>query len=314
MLGYNIDSFYNSEGAKLKLGELAATRRIAVRVRNADGIAYLADANVCLNKVFDAWYSNGSQVDDFKVTESSNGQKNWRLCIRENEEDDVWTECIFQLQALTQAADVIGLDSNTFEDTLLKVPAIAKWFEEHLLDATLINNVVSTRPIGNVFGVGNRLFTSRQNAPTEQDNPFHPGLDLLGFLASMKGESYIHSPENMVHYFTRIYDNRTMNFDYAPFIPGGFRVGDIVELQMTFVAILYGVNKVKVTSRLQAVTLLNNMFSKEAHVVRTKAMERGVTSTLIRRRVRYSQADIDEECKHKKNRENSPHIDNHDMA
>ncbi|KAJ7077790.1 hypothetical protein C8R44DRAFT_654912, partial [Mycena epipterygia] len=49
---------------------------------------------------------------------------------------------------------------------------------------------------------------------------------------------------------------------YLEFVPGGFKIGDIVELQISFVTIPAAMNRVKATIRLQAVTLLSNKYSK----------------------------------------------------
>jgi hypothetical protein len=49
---------------------------------------------------------------------------------------------------------------------------------------------------------------------------------------------------------------------YEDTIPGAFKVGDIVEIQVSFVGVFTAQNEVKVTSRLQAVTLLDTTFTK----------------------------------------------------
>lgn len=45
-------------------------------------------------------------------------------------------------------------------------------------------------------------------------------------------------------------------------MPGSFKTGDIVEIQLSFVGIATGQGDIKVTSRLQAVTVLDNSFTK----------------------------------------------------
>jgi hypothetical protein len=50
-------------------------------------------------------------------------------------------------------------------------------------------------------------------------------------------------------------------YEYQEFIPGGFRIGDIVEMQVCFVGVTVK-NTVKITTRLQALTLLDNSFTK----------------------------------------------------
>ncbi|KAJ7114755.1 hypothetical protein C8R44DRAFT_629792 [Mycena epipterygia] len=112
---------------------------------------------------------------------------------------------------------------------------------------------------GVVFSASNRLFTRRSEAPTEQDNSFEPGVDPVQRFAKLKGTELIHAPENMVKYY-RLKGNA--NHDkYQAIVPGTFQPGDVVEMQVAFVAIM-SEKKIKITKRLQALTLLDDSFTK----------------------------------------------------
>ncbi|KAJ7246837.1 hypothetical protein B0H12DRAFT_1305428 [Mycena haematopus] len=66
------------------------------------------------------------------------------------------------------------------------------------------------------------------------------------------------NPDNIVRYFKK----GESSTKYEDFIPGEFKVGDIVEAQVCFVALASKNGGAKITTRLQAVTLLDNQYSK----------------------------------------------------
>ena len=55
-------------------------------------------------------------------------------------------------------------------------------------------------------------------------------------------------------------------------MPGGFNAGDVVEMQLSFVAIPNKGNKIKLTSRLLALTLLDNQQSKVRYSVKIRSV------------------------------------------
>ncbi|KAJ7793089.1 hypothetical protein B0H13DRAFT_2393789 [Mycena leptocephala] len=258
-------------------------------------------------------------VDDLRIMELSEGRKNWHLCIK-GEEEDVSDEVIVRIQGvlvknnlvpknnkaqfLTQAVEVVGLETETFGAALSAIPNIKIRFSEHLAGVDITNNIVSYGSVGEVFPASNRIFTPHQDVPTEQDNHFQEGINPLGYLASLKNRDLIHAPENIIKYYSRVYDSKSSEFAYASFVPGGFSVGDIVELQVSFIAMASGFNKVKITSRLQALTLLDNSYSKAAGKSQREAMMTTPSVPAIRRRVGYFQEDQEDERKHKKNKGN----------
>lgn len=92
-------------------------------------------------------------------------------------------------------------------------------------------------------------------------------------------------------------------------IPGIFRDGDVVELQISFIAIQMRDNRVKITQRLQAVTLLSNTFTRvriifsriskstyfvqEAEIARMAAAPRPVAKPAVKRKTGYGKEDED---------------------
>ncbi|KAJ6548899.1 hypothetical protein B0H19DRAFT_1074704 [Mycena capillaripes] len=324
-----MDIHYNRNAAGHKLEELAAARRTALSNRNDSAMVHMADIKACFIYI-PSEKSNAVQVEELRITALAEGRKNWRLCLREDD-DEVSDEVIVRIQGilvknnlvpknvrscpqhkaqfLTQSAEITGLGTTTFDAALSKMQSIENRFGEHLAGVELTNNIVARATIGEVFSASNRIFTPHQEVPTEQDNHFEEGVDPLGHLARMKRGDLIHAPENIVKYFARVENSKTKEITYKGFVPGGFNTGDIVEVQVCFVAIASGGNNVKITSRLQALTLLDNSFTKDAMKTRREVMSTPALVPAVRRRVGYFHEDDEDERQQKKSRSHSPDMD-----
>ncbi|KAJ7137599.1 hypothetical protein C8R43DRAFT_955509 [Mycena crocata] len=248
-------------------------------------------------------------TDKFTVVETGNTRKTWRLCTQEDEHG-VYDEIVFRVQGvitksnlipknviacpqkkvvfITQQVDICGLDSAAFQTAMIKTEEINERFEEHFGGQTIVKIAMPSSSFGPTFNASNRLFTSKNDAPTEQDNPFLFGVDPLGALAKVKGSDLIHAPENMVRYFKwQKPEDANENSKYPESVPGAFKVGDLVEMQISFVALLGHHKDVRVLSRLQAITLLDNSFTKAATVARNAHKAIPIKQKAVRRKVGY---------------------------
>ncbi|KAJ6536053.1 hypothetical protein B0H19DRAFT_963133, partial [Mycena capillaripes] len=205
----------------------------------------------------------------------------WRLC-RKDTEDDVQDEIVVRVQGiltknnlvpknvhscspakaqfLSQHAELCGFRSTTFQESMAKLTTVHEIFQQHLVGINITPLVEHADERSDTLGANNRIFTLRSDAPTEQDNSFQVGVDPMRLLSRFKAGGLIHAPENIVKYFKKP-SNDDDNYEYEPFFPGGFKVGDIVEMQVCFIAVASGRAGVKMTTRLQALTLLSNEFS-----------------------------------------------------
>ncbi|KAF7326541.1 hypothetical protein MVEN_02607200 [Mycena venus] len=160
---------------------------------------------------------------------------------------------------LSQHIEISGLRTETFEDCMRKLTYVREKFGQQVAGVPMANLIVREGSNGSCFSATNHIFSRRSDVPTEQDNEFQDGVDSIGRLAKLKGTELIHAPENIVKYYRVSKDNRREH--YAKEIPGAFKAGDIVEAQVAFVAIMsHGI--MKVTNRLQALTLVDDCYSK----------------------------------------------------
>jgi hypothetical protein len=181
---------------------------------------------------------------------------------------------------VAQYIEICGLEADTFRDAMTKTEEINQRFAEHFSTTNVVDLVRPQTSFGLAFSSSNRFFTLKTDAPTEQDNTFSDGVDPVGVLEKMKTRDLIHAPENIVKYF-KCFPNTDDAYEldllcrtrliscmcsskvrYEETIPGAFKVGDLVEIQVSFVGVFTAQNEVKVTSRLQAVTLLDASFTK----------------------------------------------------
>ncbi|KAJ7720719.1 hypothetical protein B0H16DRAFT_1335950, partial [Mycena metata] len=207
--------------------------------------------------------------------------KTWRLC-RTEKNDEVADEIVFTLQGvlskvnlptpfscapnkllrLSQYAELCGMGLQTFESSMVTATAVHERFAQHFCGSSIASWSPVTGQMGSVFPANNRLFTLKSDAPLEQNTEFEEGVDPVGIISRLKPADMIHAPENIVKYFRLAINTETSDVEYIPSFPGAFRVGDIVEMQASFVAIMASQNQVKITTRLNALTLLDNSFTK----------------------------------------------------
>ncbi|KAJ6462341.1 hypothetical protein C8R47DRAFT_1225490 [Mycena vitilis] len=294
-----MDKFYDIIEAGKTLERISAERRASSVAANKTAMKHLADLD----------------ADEMDVVETGN-RKNWRLCVRD-EDDQVADEVIFRVQGvllknnltpkntaacparkiafICQHLEICGLTSETFLLAIAKTEEVNQRFHEHFSSVTVVDLARPTTSLGPGLSAANRLFTSKSDAPTEQDNDFVEGVDPTGALARLKNRDLIHGPDNMVRYFRRVTDEQNSErVRYDVTVPGVFKVGDIVEVQLSFIAIQSAHQDVKVTTRLQALTLLDSSFTKAAAMARNLAKVESKPQQAVRRKVGYFYEDEEE--------------------
>ncbi|KAJ7631399.1 hypothetical protein DFH06DRAFT_1337810 [Mycena polygramma] len=306
-----MDVFYNTDSAAATLETISAERRETLKKRNDGRVMHLGDVDE--NRI--------------AISEAFQGRRSWRMCTKENDEE-VKDEVVMRLQGiltknnlvpknvascprakaqfLSQHAEICGLGTDTFKDAMEKVGTINDLFAQQLAGVEIIPMGDRVGDTADAFASSNRIFTSKVDVPTEQDNDFQPGVDPMKLLEKMKSGELIHAPDNIVTYFKRTKADGNQAFTYEEFIPGGFKIGDIVEMQVCFVAMASARNAVKVTARLQALTLLDDQFSKTAATARREASSVRPATTALRRKVGYFREDDEDERQVKKSKSSSP--------
>jgi hypothetical protein len=104
---------------------------------------------------------------------------------------------------LNQQAEITGLESTTFKESVAKLDSVNDLFAQHLAGIELSSTTERVSMGEKTIVASNRIFTAKTDVPTEQDTEFHNGLDPLQLLAKLKSTDLIHAPGNIVKYFRR---------------------------------------------------------------------------------------------------------------
>ncbi|KAJ7120547.1 hypothetical protein C8R43DRAFT_1136720 [Mycena crocata] len=239
-----MDAYYPMAKAVTNLTGAAELSKNSIAERGREGLQHLADVD----------------LDALDIIATGNQVKIWKLCTVADE-GGVFDEVVFRIQGvltknelvpkainrcaphkaihLSQHVEICGLGTEIFEQGVSGVIAVHQKLAEHMADAEMFPLAMKKQePNGSHIPASKRLFTERCDAPTEQDNVFAPGIDTLGRLAKLKGTNLIHAPDNMVKYFRLVVAKDGQSARYVKTIPGAFKIGDLVELQLSFVAML----------------------------------------------------------------------------
>ncbi|KIM84094.1 hypothetical protein PILCRDRAFT_68465, partial [Piloderma croceum F 1598] len=158
---------------------------------------------------------------------------------------------------LRQAVSLTGLGTEKFEqsiDAIIHIHTIfSRTFKDGLLDPWLL----SAFKDHNAIDISNRYFTSHRQSPNTVQLPFHKLVDPDRILEGMVDRDIVHSEENDVQYFELNTKNGDTREQYIRTDPTKFRIGDHVEVQMSFVGVPLKGGKVQMMAVLRALTLLD---------------------------------------------------------
>ncbi|TFK62686.1 hypothetical protein BDN72DRAFT_776821, partial [Pluteus cervinus] len=138
---------------------------------------------------------------------------------------------------LRQQVTLTGFSLPTFEKALDYAGEVYNKFRRYFPDKQLQPWVLppcSESP-GRTITFSNRYFTRRNEAPTLRSIPFPLVVDPKSILANLVDGTMFHSEDNEVSYYERYQEeDKSLKHQYIP--PQSFRIGDIVDIQFSFVA------------------------------------------------------------------------------
>ncbi|KAF8810962.1 hypothetical protein BYT27DRAFT_7336378 [Phlegmacium glaucopus] len=97
-----------------------------------------------------------------------------------------------------------------------------------------------------------------------QPAPISPLVDPRGILEKLTKEGFLHGEENEVHYYQVHKNDAGGKTSVETVNPQIFRIGDIVEAQVSFIVVPLKDNKHKMIVVLRLIALLDTHFSKKA--------------------------------------------------
>ncbi|KAK7039287.1 hypothetical protein VNI00_010192 [Paramarasmius palmivorus] len=191
-----------------------------------------------------------------------------------------------------QRVVITGLDQPTFIQAIEGLNRINAFLRRQIREETIPDIHISTGE-HHTIEVSNRYFTSQRFAGNEAHVTFPQTVDPKGHLERLKSSTYVHTTENDVAYYERIVDG---NGKQKVMDPSRFRVGDIVEIQLTLTLAemqrkatgnrLTRNNEERYKTRLvlRGITMLDSEFSE---AVRVQPVVAKSQSTTLKRKIGY---------------------------
>ncbi|KAF9470181.1 hypothetical protein BDN70DRAFT_902321 [Pholiota conissans] len=137
-----------------------------------------------------------------------------------------------------------------------------------------------------------RYFTKTHLVPNQEKCPFDHATDPEGILASMQDETLIHIADNHVDYLgpISIAGEKRM----GTIGPATFRVGDIVELSISFAAFPSANGKVKMMAVLRSIRMIDNSCRNTASILQMRSRYRPLKPSynLTKRKAMYSDEEV----------------------
>ncbi|KAM6491408.1 hypothetical protein JOM56_013182 [Amanita muscaria] len=201
-----------------------------------------------------------------------------------------------QRRYIRQTVELTSLGSPYFTDTLHKIHDINEQFSRNLPP-----NAMETWNSQQFEGhpsliASNRYFTNRHDQSHHPHVPLGANVDPDGVLQQAMGDEFVHLHENQVEYFEAVKIGGVIN-KHKKINPIKFRIGDIVEAQISFVTYQLRGNKYKLIVVLRAITLLDSQNVMDAIIARSRqqVLDSATSVLVVKRKVGYSDDDMDEE-------------------
>ncbi|KAF8873003.1 hypothetical protein BD779DRAFT_1452340, partial [Infundibulicybe gibba] len=161
---------------------------------------------------------------------------------------------------LRQGITITGLGSPTFEYAINAAVDISRMFDRQFPEGKMEPWTAPTTDEGqSCIELSNRYFTPKRDAPRMIHIPFPESVDPHGILERMTKGEYIHGEENVVEYYTCSREGSgEERFQAAK--PHVFRIGDLVEAQVSFAVVPLKGGKCKMLCILRSIALLDGQF------------------------------------------------------
>ncbi|KAM6490326.1 hypothetical protein JOM56_014303 [Amanita muscaria] len=172
---------------------------------------------------------------------------------------------------MRQGVMLVGLDTPTFSSALDAIDEIYGMFGWTLPEGTLEPGDSITHAEKDILHASNRLLTPKRDMLNMEVLEPLNGVDPHGVLkAVIKEGEYLYCDDNEVKYFEcKTDENGKKVFHHVQ--PQIYRVGDIVEVQVSFTVTPVKEGKRKMRTILRSIALINRKFTQDANKKRMQA-------------------------------------------
>ncbi|TFK48422.1 hypothetical protein OE88DRAFT_1647017 [Heliocybe sulcata] len=165
-------------------------------------------------------------------------------------------------QYLKQSVQLTGLSTETWESVTEGISIIHRHMSRSFKDGMMLPWMHSEYQGYTCMDIPCRYFTAQRHLDPSSGIAFDKQVDPRGVLTRLQDDTWFHTADNVVNYYsvTEIGDQNAM---YTRVNPAIFRIGDIVEVELAFMAIPTG-DSCKLGLLLRAVALLDCSLSDAA--------------------------------------------------
>lgn len=162
------------------------------------------------------------------------------------------------IRHLKQCVTITGLGLDDFQSQLDMIPDIVALFTRAVNEDRIEpHSIIGELKELSTLHASNRYFTPKKAAPNAKKLTFHRDVDPFGNLARLLGPAHVHIEENVVSYYECVGNTKYVNIK-----PASISVGDLVELQVSFIMVPLRENKFKATMVLHSILVLERMFTQ----------------------------------------------------
>ncbi|KAF8222859.1 hypothetical protein L208DRAFT_1320145 [Tricholoma matsutake] len=200
-----------------------------------------------------------------------------------------------QLRYLQQLVMLTSLGSSSMRDSITAIQAIHHTFLRAVPDDSMEEWAPTMFEDYEAVDMGNRYFTNRKHISSSEVVRFKAGVDPDGMLEAVsEGTDVAHTWENEVEYF-ELCKHTGGQKRYNVIDPIKFRIGDIVEAQVSFVVVPLKGKKYKMIIVLRALTLLDSTPLKDAEKAKYHERLQDIPRPLsLKRKVGYYEDEEEE--------------------
>ncbi|KAF8874343.1 hypothetical protein BD779DRAFT_1451004 [Infundibulicybe gibba] len=171
------------------------------------------------------------------------------------------TATVGQFKFLRQGVVITGLGSPTFEAAVEATFEIYEIFRREFPEGKLEEWAATRYQDYSALPFSNRYVTPLRDAPNMEHIPFEASVDPQGHLESMVAHGFVHGDDNIVEYYTqKASGEEGPTFTKAN--PQIFRVGDLVDIQVSYIVVPLKSHKFKMLPVLRTIALVDSTFSQ----------------------------------------------------
>ncbi|KAF8867600.1 hypothetical protein BD779DRAFT_1464053, partial [Infundibulicybe gibba] len=166
------------------------------------------------------------------------------------------TTTVSQFKFLRQGVVITGLGSPTFEAAVEVTFEVYEIFRREFPEGKLEEWAATQYQDYAALPFSNRYVMPSRDAPNMEHIPFEATVDPQGHLEAMIPHGFVRGDDNIVEYYTQKVTTGEERPTFMKANPLVFRVGDLVDVQVSYIVVPLKLQKFKMLPVLRAIALV----------------------------------------------------------